>query len=107
MEPLGMKALLIVSGLFFSICGALVIYFATSGPGHEYDFSLVLPIDTRQMPIPDTAARSSAEIQSAEPAGSAPVGGRAEAQTDVPLPEHVPFQFEERTDAASQARAQE
>jgi hypothetical protein len=102
-----MKALLIVSGVFFSICGALAVYFASSSPGHEYDLKFVLPIDTRQMPKPDPASRNSTEVQGAEPAGAAPVGGRAEARTDVPMPESGPFKFEEKADAPSEARAQE
>jgi hypothetical protein len=102
-----MKALLIVSGVFVSICGALVIYFATSSPGHEYDLKFVLPIDTRQMPKLDPASRASAEIQGAEPAGSAPVGGQAEAPADIPMPGSGPFKFEEKADSPSEARAQE
>ncbi len=47
-----MKALLIVAGLFFSIFGGVVAYYAASDPGHEYDFNFVLPIDARQMPKP-------------------------------------------------------
>ena len=47
-----MKALLIVAGLFFSIFGAVIAYFAASDPGHEYDLKFVLPIDARQMPKP-------------------------------------------------------
>jgi hypothetical protein len=106
-RTLGMKALFIISGLFFSICGALVIYFATSNPGHEYDLKFVLPIDARQMPNPGASSHSSAEIQGADPAGPGPVGGRAETQTDVPVPERPPFQFDEKAGAPSQARAQE
>ena len=47
-----MRALLIAAGLFFSIFGGGLIYFALSGTGHEYDLKLVLPIDTRKMPKP-------------------------------------------------------
>ena len=47
-----MKALLIVAGLFFSIFGAVIAYFAASDPGQEYELKFVLPIDARQMPKP-------------------------------------------------------
>ena len=47
-----MKALLIVAGLFFSIFGAVIAYFAASDPGQEYELKFVLPIDVRQMPKP-------------------------------------------------------
>ena len=54
-----MKTLLIVAGLFFSIFGAVIAYYAASDPGHEYDMKFVLPIDARQMPAAPPAVQSS------------------------------------------------
>ncbi len=86
-----MKALLIVAGLFFSIFGAAVAYYATSDPGHEYDFKLVLPIDARKMPKPFTPPTiqswAAGETQQTQPEG------RAEAGATPPIPERPPVQF--------------
>jgi hypothetical protein len=97
-----MKTLLIVAGLFFSVCGALVIYFATSDPGHEYDLKLVLPIDARQMPRPVSPPAVVSRTSEAQASGG-PVAGRAEAGNAPPIPERPPVQFGDRPGAASEA----
>jgi hypothetical protein len=77
-----MKALLIVAGLFFSIFGGVVAYYAASDPGHEYDFNFVLPIDARQMPKPFIPPSISyGEVEQTPP------DGRAEAAEMRGLPQ--------------------
>ena len=78
-----MRALLIAAGLFFTIFGCGLAYFAFSETGHEYDVKLVLPIDTHQMPTPLPIPPVTAQDPDA-PAG--PAGGRAEAGTPPPSP---------------------
>jgi hypothetical protein len=78
-----MKTLLIIAGVFFSVCGGFVAYFASANPGHEYDLKLVLPVDTRQMPRPVSLPQVEPVQQDAEPAV---VEGRAEAQPIAGLP---------------------
>jgi hypothetical protein len=101
-----MKTLLIVAGLFFSISGAFVAYFATSDAGHEYDLNLVLPIDTREMPKPIVPPEvvSRAENEAAKDQG---IDGRAEAGRVAPMPERPPVQFGNRPGAASEGNASE
>ncbi len=96
-----MKALLIVAGLFFSIFGAVIAYFASSDPGHEYDLKFVLPVDARQMPRP-IAPPSVQSWTSGEEIVPAP-DGRAEAGKTPPIPDRAPVEFGERPGAASEA----
>jgi len=100
-----MRALLIAAGLFFTIFGGGLIYFAISGTGHEYDLKLVLPIDTRQMPKPAALPSVESQVQDPELAG-APVSGRAEAGTPPSLPSRAPVRFDGRPGAASEAPPQ-
>ncbi|HZV21394.1 MAG TPA: hypothetical protein VE986_07610 [Hyphomicrobiales bacterium] len=101
-----MRTLLIVAGLFFSLCAAFIIYFAASDSGHEYDLNLVLPIDTRQMPKavappPVISHEADTSFTSAVPSG------RAEAGPLTRIPERPPVQFGERPGAASEGRGGE
>ncbi|MGO9546186.1 MAG: hypothetical protein ACLPPF_15505 [Rhodomicrobium sp.] len=102
-----MRALLIAAGLFFSVCGGLLIYAAVSGSGNEYDLKLVLPIDTRQMPKPATAPEVASQAVDTE--APAPVtDGRAEAGiASAVMPNRPPVQFEKGPGAASEASPQE
>ncbi len=95
-----MRALLIAAGLFFTIFGGGLAYFAMSGTGHEYDLKLVLPIDTRQMPKP-VSLPVAPQVQDPELSGTA-VSGRAEAGTPAPVPDRPPVQFGGRPGAASE-----
>ncbi len=96
-----MKTLLIVAGLFFSIFGAVIAYFAASDPGHEYDMKFVLPIDARQMPVAPPPVQSSA----ADGEESAPApDGRAEAGKAQAMPDRPPVEFGDRPGAASEAQ---
>lgn len=96
-----MKALLIVAGLFFSIFGGIIAYYAASDPGHEYDLKFVLPIDTRQMPKPFEPP--SVKSWAANEIEAAPVAdGRAEAGAAPPIPNRQPIQFEEGPGTASE-----
>jgi len=97
-----MKALLIVAGLFFSIFGAVVAYFAASDPGHEYDLKFVLPIDTRQMPKP--VALPAVQSWGAGEDSPAASDGRAEAGKTQAMPDRPPVEFGERAGAASEAQ---
>jgi len=99
-----MKALLIVAGLFFSIFGGVVAYFATSDPGHEYDLKFVLPIDARQMPKP--VAPPPVQSWTAGDDSAAVPDGRAEAGKAPAMPERPPVAFGERPGAASEAQVQ-
>ncbi len=101
-----MRSLLIAAGLFFSLCGGLLIYSAVSGSGHEYDLKLVLPIDTRQMPRP--AGPPEVVSQAVDTAPSSPVtDGRAEAGIPPMIPDRPPVQFESRPGAAFETPPQE
>jgi len=96
-----MRTLLIAAGIFFSICGGLLAYFAVSGSGHEYDLKFVLPIDTRRMPQPvppPEVASQAADMDSS----SAVTQGRAEAGTPPAMPDRPPVRFEGRSGAASE-----
>ncbi len=95
-----MKALLIVAGLFFSIFGAVIAYFAASDPGNEYDLKFVLPVDARQMPKPMAlpSVQGAAEEQAPAP------DGRAEAGKAPSLPERPPVEFGDRPGTASEAQ---
>ena len=88
-----MKTLLIVAGLFFSIFGAVIAYFAASDPGQEYDLKFVLPIDARHMPKsvapPSVQSWSSAQEES-PPAPD----GRAEAGKMPAMPDRPPVEFD-------------
>jgi hypothetical protein len=98
-----MKSLLIVAGLFFSIFGAVIAFFAASDPGHEYDLKFVLPIDARQMPKPVAPPAVQSWITGEE--GPAPTPeGRAEAGKTPPMPDRAPVEFGERPGAASEAQ---
>ncbi len=98
-----MKALMIAAGLFFSIFGAVIAYYAASDPGHEYDMEFVLPIDARQMPVASPAVQSStAEDEARAPASE----GRAEAGKAAAMPDRPPVEFGERPGAASEAQLQ-
>ncbi len=97
-----MRTLLIVAGLFFSICGAFIAYFATSDPGHEYDLKLVLPIDTRQMPRLAETPQVMSRNGETDTSTVAAVDGRAEAGSPLPLPDRPRVQFEDRPGAASE-----
>ncbi|MGB8734527.1 MAG: hypothetical protein WCD20_00180 [Rhodomicrobium sp.] len=95
-----MRALLIAAGLFFTMFGGGLVYFAMSGTGHEYDLKLVLPIDTRQMPKPVSLPVAP---QVPDPDfSSAAVGGRAEAGPPAAAPDRPPVQFGDRPGAASE-----
>ncbi|MBT3070478.1 hypothetical protein KKP04_06315 [Rhodomicrobium sp. Az07] len=97
-----MKTLLIVAGLFFAFFGGAIAWFASSDPGHEYDLSLVIPIDTRHMPRPVTLPK--VEAVSPEGADSEPAAdGRAEAGTAPALPDRPPVQLDYSSGAASEA----
>ncbi len=100
-----MRALLIAAGLFFTIFGGGLIYFALSGTGHEYDLKLVLPIDTRQMPKPASLPSIVSQAQDPELTGAA-ASGRAEAGTPAPAPHGAPVRFGDRPGAASEAPSQ-
>ncbi len=96
-----MRALLIAAGLFFTIFGAGLVYFAMSGTGHEYDLNLVLPIDTRQMPKP---AYLPVKSQAPDPElSNTAVSGRAETGTPPPIPQRPLVKFGNRPGAASEA----
>jgi hypothetical protein len=97
-----MRALVIVAGLFFSVFGVTVAYFAVSDPGHEYDLKFVLPIDTRQMPVP--IAPPSVQSWKSETETTPAPDGRAETGNTPPLPDRPPVQFGDRPGAASEAR---
>ena len=98
-----MRALLIAAGLFFSIFGGVILYFAVSGDQPDYDLKLVLPIDTRQMP----KAPPQPEIISQDAGASAAVtDGRAESDPLPPAPDRPPVQFGNRSGAASEAAGQ-
>jgi hypothetical protein len=98
-----MKALLIVAGLFFSIFGAVIAYFAASDPGQEYELKFVLPIDVRQMP--KAVAPPSVQSWSAGQEESAPAtDGRAEAGKAPAMPDRPPVEFGERSGAASESQ---
>jgi hypothetical protein len=97
-----MRTLLIVAGLFFSIFGGVVLYFAAFGDEHEYDLKLVLPIDTRQMPSPAAMP----EIASQEGASGTVTEGRAESGPQPRAPERPLVQFGNRSGAASEAAGQ-
>lgn len=98
-----LRALLIAAGLFFTVFGGGLVYFAISGTGHEYDLNLVLPIDARKMPRLGTPP----EIVSQVPDVSANpiIDGRAEAGPLPPAPSQ-PVNFPNREGAASEAPAQ-
>jgi hypothetical protein len=96
------KALLIVAGLFFSIFGAVIAYFAASDPGQEYELKFVLPIDVRQMPKP--VAPPPVQSWSAGEEESAATDGRAEAGKALAMPDRPPVEFGERSGAASESR---
>ncbi len=98
-----MKTLLIVAGLFFSIFGAVIAYFAASDPGHEYDLKFVLPIDTRQMPKPIASPTVQSWNAGAEEPALTP-DGRAETGKARPMPDRPPVEFGERPGAASEAQ---
>ncbi len=98
-----MKALLIVAGLFFSIFGAVLVYFAASDPGHEYDLKFVLPIDARQMPKPFVAPALKSWSTGEEDSPPAQ-DGRAETGKVPPASDRAPVEFGERTGAASEAQ---
>jgi len=98
-----MRLLLIIAGVFFSVCGGLVAYFGSSDPGQEYDLKLVLPIDTRQMPktvLPPT-------VKGAEPAETPVTENRAEAKPQTELTASPPFQFDDLQGIPGQPRAKE
>lgn len=101
-----MRALLIAAGLFFTIFGGGLAYFALSGTGHEYDLKLVLPVDTNQMPKP-ASIPAVVEVQDPDaPAG--PASGHAEAGTTPPPPVERPLvTFPSRPGSASEAPPQE
>ncbi len=96
-----MRTLLIAAGLFFSICGAALIYFAASDSGHDYDLKLVLPIDTREMPKPVAPPEV---VSQAGDAGAATVvtDGRAESGPLPSMPDRPPVRFEEQSGTASE-----
>ncbi len=96
-----MRALLIVAGLFFSIFGAVIAYFAASDPGSEYDMKFVLPIDARQMPAAPPPVQSSTAER--EESGFAP-DGRAETGKPLAMPDRPPVEFGDRPGAASEAQ---
>jgi hypothetical protein len=98
-----MRTLLIAAGLFFSIFGGVIAYFAVFGDQHEYDLKLVLPIDTRQMPKPLPPP----EITSQE--GEAPAAVTDGRAVSGPLPQEPGrplVQFGSRSGAASEAPGQ-
>jgi hypothetical protein len=97
-----MRTLLIAAGLFFSIFGGAIAYFAVFGDQHQYDLKLVLPIDTRQMPTPAAPP----EIVSREVlAQDAVTDGRADSGP-LPQPDRPLVQFGNRSGAASEAAGQ-
>ncbi len=101
-----MRALLITAGFFFSICAALIVYFAVSDPGQEYDLKLVLPIDTRQMPKPAAPpAVVSHDMNAASDEHAA--DGRAEANAQPPFPARPPVFLGDRPNTASEAKGAE
>lgn len=97
-----MRALLIAAGLFFTIFGGGLAYFAFSGSGHEYDVRLVLPIDTHEMPTPLPIPPVASQDPDA-PAG--PAGGRVEAGTPPPAPQRPPVSFPAGPGSAAEAEA--
>ncbi|MGA7326432.1 MAG: hypothetical protein WBX25_18585 [Rhodomicrobium sp.] len=101
-----MRALLITAGFFFSICAALIIYFAVSDPGQEYDLKLVLPVDTRQMPKP--AVPPAVVSRGEEPASDGHAAdGRAQANAEPPVPGRPPVFLGDRPNTASEAKGGE
>jgi hypothetical protein len=98
-----MRALLIVAGLFFSIFGGVIVYFAAFGDSHQYDLKFVLPIDTRQMPKP---APLPGIMSQEERVPGAVTDGRAESSPLPPAPERPLVQFGNRSGAASEAAGQ-
>jgi len=101
-----MKALTIAAGLFFSIFGGLLVYFAVSGAGDEYDLKFVLPIDARRMPAAAEPPEVASKPEDAD-ASSAVTQGRAGAASAVQVPERPPVQLGGRIGAASEAPPQE
>jgi hypothetical protein len=97
-----MKTLLIIAGVFFSVCGAFVAYFASADPGHEYDLKLVLPVDTRQMPRPVVLPVVEADSQAVPNV----VEGRAESQPIAGVPDAPIAQNGDRPAWFSQPRQQ-
>ena len=97
------KALLIVAGLFFSIFGAVIAYFAASDPGQEYELKFVLPIDVRQMPKPVSPPSVQSWSAGEEESAAAP-DGRAEAGKAPAMPDRPPVEFGERSGAASESQ---
>ena len=96
-----MKTLLIVAGLFFSIFGGVIAYFATSDPGHEYDLKFVLPIDARQMPKPFAPPTIQSWTSGQDEAAPE---GRAEAGKMPATPDRPPVEFGDRPGAASEGQ---
>ncbi|MFT4077756.1 hypothetical protein [Rhodomicrobium lacus] len=96
-----MRTLLIVAGLFFTLFGGAITWFALSDPGHEYDISLVIPIDTRHMPRQVNMPK--VEAATSEAGDTAPADGRAEAGSAPVLPERPPVQLNYSSGAASEA----
>jgi hypothetical protein len=98
-----MKTLLIVTGLFFSIFGAVIAFFAASDPGQEYDLKFVLPIDASQMPRPavppNVQSWTSGQEEKAPPSD-----GRVESGAMPALPDRPPVEFGGRPDAASESQ---
>ncbi len=97
-----MKSLLIVAGLFFSIFGVVIAFFAASDPGHEYDLKFVMPIDTRQMPKPIVPPAVKSWNASEEELARAS-DGRAETGKTQVIPDRAPVEFGERPGAASES----
>jgi hypothetical protein len=95
-----MRALLIAAGLFFTIFGGGLAYFAFSGTGHENDVKLILPIDTHQMPAPLPIP----PVASQDPdAPTGPAGGRAEAGIPPQAPQRPPVAFRAGPGSAGEA----
>ncbi len=101
-----MKTLGIAAGLFFTIFGALLVYSAFSGAGHEYGPKFFLPIDTQQMPAAVDPPAVVSQPEGTDSSGTAPQG-RASAPAAVQVPERPPVQLGGRTGAASEAPPQD
>jgi hypothetical protein len=100
-----MRTLLIVAGLFFSLCGALGLYLAAADPGREFDLKFVLPVDARQMPKP--AAPPAVVSRPAEGERPALADGRAQEGVAPQPPDRPLFSFGDRPGAASEVSSKD
>ncbi len=100
-----MRTLFVTVALFFSIFAGVIVYFALSDEGQEYDFKFVLPIDTRQMP--KAIEPPQVVAQTGSPIAYAVTDGRATEGTAPDVSGRPLISFGNRPGAASEARSPE